>query len=108
MPVGTGEAVGSADTGRGTNWAVAGQTRWQDCLVTAELIDRARSGDELAFSQLVGPYQTELQVHCYRILGSVHDAEDALQETLLAAWQGLHLYEQRASIRTWLYKVATS
>jgi RNA polymerase sigma-70 factor, ECF subfamily len=82
--------------------------QWQDCLVTAELIDRARSGDELAFSQLVGPYQTELQVHCYRILGSLHDAEDALQETLLAAWQGLHLFEQRASIRTWLYKVATS
>jgi len=76
--------------------------------VTAELIDRARSGDELAFSQLVGPYQTELRVHCYRILGSLHDAEDALQETLLAAWQGLHGFEQRASIRTWLYKVATS
>jgi len=79
-----------------------------DCLVTAELIDRARSGDELAFSQLVGPYRTELQVHCYRILGSFHDAEDALQETLLAAWQGLHGFEQRATIRTWLYKVATS
>jgi RNA polymerase sigma-70 factor (ECF subfamily) len=76
--------------------------------VTAELIERARSGDELAFSQLVGPYQTELRVHCYRILGSLHDAEDALQETLLAAWQGLHGFEQRASIRTWLYKVATS
>lgn len=76
--------------------------------MTAELIDRARSGDELAFSQLVGPYLTELRVHCYRILGSLHDAEDALQETLLAAWQGLHGFEQRASIRTWLYKVATS
>ena len=82
--------------------------KWQDCLVTAELIDRARSGDEVAFSQLVGPYRIELQVHCYRILGSLHDAEDALQETLLAAWQGLHGFEQRASIRTWLYKVATS
>ena len=76
--------------------------------MTAELIDRARSGDELAFSELVGPYRTELQVHCYRILGSLHDAEDALQDTLLAAWQGLHGFEQRASIRTWLYKVATS
>jgi RNA polymerase sigma-70 factor (ECF subfamily) len=76
--------------------------------VTAELIDRARGGDDLAFSQLVGPYRTELQVHCYRILGSYHDAEDALQETLLAAWQGLRGFEQRASIRTWLYKVATS
>jgi len=85
-----------------------GAKRWQDYPVTAELIDRARSGDELAFSQLVGPYQAELRVHCYRILGSLHDAEDALQETLLAAWQGLHLFEQRASIRTWLYKIATS
>ena len=76
--------------------------------MTAELIERARSGDELAFSELVGPYRSELQVHCYRILGSLHDAEDAVQETLLAAWQGLHGFEQRASIRTWLYKVATS
>ena len=76
--------------------------------MTAELIERARSGDELAFSQLVGPYRSELQMHCYRILGSLHDAEDAVQETLLAAWQGLHGFEQRASIRTWLYKVATS
>ena len=76
--------------------------------MTAELIDKARSGDELAFSELVGPYRRELQVHCYRMLGSVHDAEDAVQETLLAAWQGLRGFEQRASIRTWLYKVATS
>jgi len=76
--------------------------------MTAELIERARGGDEAAFSQLVGPYRNELQVHCYRILGSLHDAEDAVQETMLAAWKGLDGFEQRASIRTWLYKVATS
>jgi RNA polymerase sigma-70 factor (TIGR02960 family) len=73
-----------------------------------DLIERAQAGDELAFSQLVGPYRRELQVHCYRMLGSVHDAEDAVQETMLAAWQGLSGFEGRASIRTWLYKVATS
>jgi RNA polymerase sigma-70 factor (TIGR02960 family) len=76
--------------------------------VTAALIERAQAGDERAFSELVAPYRHELQVHCYRLLGSVHDAEDALQETMLAAWQGLPGFEQRASIRTWLYKVATS
>jgi RNA polymerase sigma-70 factor (TIGR02960 family) len=76
--------------------------------VTTDLIGRAQAGDEQAFGQLIDPYRRELQVHCYRILGSVHDAEDALQETLLAAWQGLGGFEGRASIRTWLYRVATS
>jgi RNA polymerase sigma-70 factor (TIGR02960 family) len=73
-----------------------------------ELIGRARSGDGEAFAELVDPYRRELQVHCYRILGSLQDAEDALQETLLAAWQGLDGFAERASIRTWLYRVATS
>jgi RNA polymerase sigma-70 factor, ECF subfamily len=73
-----------------------------------ELIDRARSGDPAAFEQLVGPYRHEMQVHCYRLLGSVADAEDALQETLTAAWQGLGGFEGRAAIRTWLYRIATS
>jgi RNA polymerase sigma-70 factor (TIGR02960 family) len=77
-------------------------------MVSAELIERARSGDEGAFRQLVGPHQRELQLHCYRILGSVADAEDALQETLMSAWQGLRQFEGRASIRTWLYRVATT
>jgi RNA polymerase sigma-70 factor (ECF subfamily) len=77
-------------------------------MVTTELLDQARSGDEEAFAQLTGPYQRELQVHCYRILGSVQDAEDALQETLLAAWRGLGGFEERASVRTWLYRIATS
>jgi RNA polymerase sigma-70 factor (TIGR02960 family) len=76
--------------------------------VSTELVDRARSGDEAAFQQLVGPYQRELRVHCYRILGSVADAEDALQETLFTAWRGLPRFEARASIRTWMYRIATT
>ena len=77
-------------------------------MVTTDLLGRAQAGDGEAFGQLVEPYRRELQVHCYRILGSVADAEDALQETLLSAWQGLAGFEGRASIRTWLYRVATS
>ena len=73
-----------------------------------DLLDRAQAGDADAFARLVGPYRRELQVHCYRLLGSAADAEDALQETLLSAWQGLPAFEGRASIRTWLYRVATS
>jgi RNA polymerase sigma-70 factor (TIGR02960 family) len=70
-------------------------------------MDRARAGDAQAFGDLVAPYRRELQVHCYRILGSALDAEDALQETLLAAWQGLAGFEGRSSIRVWLYQIAT-
>ena len=77
-------------------------------LVPAELIDRARAGDGEAFRALTEPHRRELQVHCYRMLGSLQDAEDALQDTLLAAWQGLGGFEGRASIRTWLYRIATN
>jgi RNA polymerase sigma-70 factor (TIGR02960 family) len=75
--------------------------------VSTDLIIKARTGDEEAFRKLIEPYRRELQVHCYRILGSVQDAEDVLQEILLAAWQGLDSFEGRASIRTWLYQIAT-
>jgi RNA polymerase sigma-70 factor (TIGR02960 family) len=76
--------------------------------MTTELTALARAGDEDAFRALVEPYKSELRLHCYRILGSMQDAEDALQETLLSAWRGLGGFQGRSSIRTWLYTVATN
>jgi RNA polymerase sigma-70 factor (TIGR02960 family) len=73
-----------------------------------DLIERARAGDGDAFRELTQPHRRELLVHCYRILGSFQDAEDALQDTLLAAWQGFGGFEGRASLRTWLYRIATN
>src|SRR5690349_6758512 len=78
-------------------------------MVTADLLLRARAGDGEAFRELTESHRRELQVHCYRMLGSFADAEDAVKETMLAAWQGIGGFaEERASQRTWLYKIATN
>jgi RNA polymerase sigma-70 factor (TIGR02960 family) len=79
-----------------------------DSRAESELLSAARAGDEVAFERLAGAYRDELYAHCYRMLGSPQDAEDALQESLLAAWRGLAGYEGRSSLRTWLYRVATN
>ncbi len=73
----------------------------------ADLVGAARRGDEAAFGALVAAYRHPLHAYCYRMLGSVHDADDALQETLLAAWRGLPGFEGRSSLRSWLYRIAT-
>jgi RNA polymerase sigma-70 factor (ECF subfamily) len=73
-----------------------------------ELLDAFRCGDQAAFEQIVQPYRPELHAHCYRMLGSLHDAEDALQDALLRAWRGLAKFEGRSSLRSWLYTIATN
>src|SRR5919109_5223142 len=72
------------------------------------LLEQARAGDEAAFRALVEPHRRPLQLHCYRMLGSVHDAEDLVQETLLSAWRGLDGFQGDAKLRTWLYRIATN
>jgi RNA polymerase sigma factor (sigma-70 family) len=76
--------------------------------MTSSLVERAQGGDERAFQELTAPYLRELHLHCYRMLGSVTDADDLLQEILLAAWTGLGGFAGRASLRTWLYRIATN
>jgi RNA polymerase sigma-70 factor (TIGR02960 family) len=73
-----------------------------------QALARARTGDEEAFRELTDPHRRELQLHCYRILGSMQDAEDMVQETLLAAWRNIVAFEGRASVRSWLYRIATN
>jgi RNA polymerase sigma-70 factor (TIGR02960 family) len=87
---------------------VSGQMTGSESLKTDELISRARAGDAVAFQKLTESHRRELHVHCYRMLGCLQDAEDTLQETLLAAWQGFEGFEGRASLRTWLYRIATN
>lgn len=77
-------------------------------MMSPSLLELAQEGDEDAFAELVAPYHRELHLHCYRLLGSVTDADDLLQETMLAAWRGLSGFRSRASLRSWLYRIATN
>src|ERR1700761_3524974 len=77
-------------------------------MVTGDLLTAARAGDGESFRSLVEPHRRELHVHCYRMLGSVQDAEDLVQETMMAAWRGFAGYAGTASVRTWLYRIATN
>src|SRR5215218_3781412 len=101
---------GGADTATAAKGTVLRQVggSWHAAGVEQTTLQRARDGDEQAFRELTDPYRRELQLHCYRMLGSLTDAEDMLQETLLAAWRGLADFQERASVRTWLYRIATN
>jgi RNA polymerase sigma-70 factor (ECF subfamily) len=104
---GNGRSLSLAD-GVITHDASETASSYGSAVLTERILARARDGDEHAFRELTDPYRRELQLHCYRIVGSVQDAEDLLQETLLAAWRGLERFQGRASVRTWLYRIATN
>src|SRR6478672_5357223 len=89
--------------GRGGDRVLAAQA-----MTEQQLVEAARGGDEQAFGQLVDAHRSGLYVHCYRMLGSTQDAEDALQEALLRAWRGLPRFQGRSSLRSWLYTIATN
>src|SRR4051812_45689043 len=113
LPAASVEAPATAKTvrrvsGRPDVILVMRVTEENDAAVTGPALARARAGDQDAFGELTTPYRRELQLHIYRIVGSAQDAEDLLQETLLAAWRGLEQYEARASVRAWLYRIATN